>query len=417
MRVMRLSVHNIKRIQDVEIIPNEDANLIIVGGNNAQGKTTLLNCIMYPLAGKASIPDSILRDGAQSGLIELDLGELKAVLAVSKTGKSALTLTDAEGVQQKAPQTLLNKVYGSLTFDPLAFAGMNTKERAQVLRALVGLDTAELDGKRDTWFFERTNVNRKVKEKAAQLKGVPFHSGLPDEEVDFQELLDEQQRRQEENAELERKKSSRDRLLERNHERRAEIKRLQAELEEVQLALTKTERICETEAGDIARMEEFACDPAEITTRIQELSETNRKIRENQVREQLELEHGMWEGKSESLTEQIKGVDKEKAKALAAIQMPIPALSIDGDSILYQDQPFEECSGAEQLRVSVAIGAADNPELKVMLVRDGSLLDANNLLLLEELAKEHGFQIWIERVGEDKEATVILEDGLVKEES
>jgi hypothetical protein len=80
---------------------------------------------------------------------------------------------------------------------------------------------------------------------------------------------------------------------------------------------------------------------------------------------------------------------------------------------LYRGFPFEQASSAEQLRVSAAIGMALNPELKVMLIRDGSLLDAESLRLLSELAERADHQIWIERVSTGEEVSVVIEDGLV----
>ena len=41
---------------------------------------------------------------------------------------------------------------------------------------------------------------------------------------------------------------------------------------------------------------------------------------------------------------------------------------------------------------------AMKPDLEVMLIRDGSLLDDESLILLGEFAEENKFQIWLERV-------------------
>jgi hypothetical protein len=60
------------------------------------------------------------------------------------------------------------------------------------------------------------------------------------------------------------------------------------------------------------------------------------------------------------------------------------------------------------------MGFAQNPGLKVLLVRDGSLLDENSLNLLDQMARDHDGQVWIERVGEGDQCAVIIEDGVVK---
>jgi hypothetical protein len=82
--------------------------------------------------------------------------------------------------------------------------------------------------------------------------------------------------------------------------------------------------------------------------------------------------------------------------------------------VLYQGIPFIQGSAAEQLRVSMAIAMASNPKLKVILIRDGSLLDADNLKVIEEMARDKDFQVWIEAVRENGEIGIFIEDGMVK---
>ena len=54
-----------------------------------------------------------------------------------------------------------------------------------------------------------------------------------------------------------------------------------------------------------------------------------------------------------------------------------------------------------------------NPELRIAEIRDGSLLDDKTLAMIEEMAKEEDFQVWVEKVG-DSGVGVIIEEGEVK---
>lgn len=83
--------------------------------------------------------------------------------------------------------------------------------------------------------------------------------------------------------------------------------------------------------------------------------------------------------------------------------------------VLYQDIPLDQCSSAERLRVSVSIGLAMNPKLKVLLIRDGSLLDEDNLQMIATMAEKADAQVWIERVGDGEECSVVIEDGQVRD--
>lgn len=55
-----------------------------------------------------------------------------------------------------------------------------------------------------------------------------------------------------------------------------------------------------------------------------------------------------------------------------------------------------------------------NPQLKILLIRDGSLLDSSNLETISKMAEENDAQVWIERVGKGAECSVIISDGEVE---
>jgi hypothetical protein len=60
------------------------------------------------------------------------------------------------------------------------------------------------------------------------------------------------------------------------------------------------------------------------------------------------------------------------------------------------------------------MGLAANPTLRLILIRDGSLLDKHNLQMVGEMADAADAQVWLERVGEGEECSVVIEDGGVR---
>lgn len=107
---------------------------------------------------------------------------------------------------------------------------------------------------------------------------------------------------------------------------------------------------------------------------------------------------------------------EEQTALLASAKFPVPGLAFDAEGVTLDGIPFKQCSQGQALRVSVAIGLAANPKLKVLLVRDGSLLDAKGLQLLAEMAAAAEAQVFVERVGDGKECQVVIEDGHVRTE-
>lgn len=70
---------------------------------------------------------------------------------------------------------------------------------------------------------------------------------------------------------------------------------------------------------------------------------------------------------------------------------------------------------AQQLRASIAIASAMNPKLRVIRVRDGSLLDSDSMALLAGFAEANDMQVWVETVQSGRPGAIVIEDGQVQE--
>ncbi len=56
---------------------------------------------------------------------------------------------------------------------------------------------------------------------------------------------------------------------------------------------------------------------------------------------------------------------------------------------------------------------AANPKLRVLRIKDGSLLDEGNLALIGAMAEAGDYQVWIERVEESGTVGVVMHEGTV----
>lgn len=428
MKITRFQAENVKRLSVVEITP--DGNLVIVGGRNGQGKSSVLDSIMYALAGKKSIPSQPLRKGQKNGKVVIELDgdappHIHPPLIVTRTfaeGKpTQLEITTKDGYQAPSPQTILDEICGRIAFDPLSFTRLKPKEQADMLRELVGLDFTDLDRDHKRAFDERTNVNRDGKALKARFDGLEHFPDAPFEEVSVSELSEEQKRREQVNAA---NAGQRSRLAlfdaqiagqeKSERELEAEIARLMARLEE-----SKSKRaglLIDREAlmADLEKLVDEDID--EVRQKIISAGEVNRQVQANAARSQLEDELKRLRERSESLTKTLKEIDEAKSKAMAEAKWPVTGLGFNEDGVTFAGLPFEQASSAEQLRVSVAMGVAMNPTLRVWQIRDGSLLDTDSLALVAQMAEQHDAQVWIERVSDGAECSVIIEDGTVVHE-
>ncbi|HEX2100600.1 MAG TPA: hypothetical protein VHF69_08060, partial [Candidatus Synoicihabitans sp.] len=154
-------------------------------------------------------------------------------------------------------------------------------------------------------------------------------------------------------------------------------------------------------------------DEAPLRAKLAESAQKNQQVMANRTRSAALALVEQKAVAADALTAEIEAIDAQKANQLAEVKFPIDGLSFTEDGVTYNGLPFDQASSAEQLRVSVAIAAASNPKLGVMLVRDGSLMDDKSMTLLAELAQQHDVQVWVERVSQGSECSVIIEDGAV----
>ena len=408
MKIIALQAENVKRLKAVDITP--DGPMVVIGGQNAAGKSSLLDSIAYALGGKGHV--TIRLDGDHP---------LKIKRTFNDTGTTSLKVTTADGATPASPQTLLDGLCGRIAFDPLEFTRLSPQKQAETLRGLVGLDFAEHDAKRRGLFDERTGVNRDVKHTEARLDAAPQHGGIPDAEVsvaDLTTLLTEAQALNTAKTQAEHKANDAESgvvlatlSVKRTEEALAEAQRI------FDGEVARKTKLREEAARLTAEAEKLpACECQPLLDRMAAADTTNTQVRENRERKRLAAElAGLYE-KTEALTEAIKQLDTDKQDTLEATKWPVEGLGFAESGITFSGLPLEQASSAEELRISVAIGLALNPTLRVLLIRDGSLLDDNNLAMLAQMAAAADAQVWLERVGEGPECAVIIEDGHVKQE-
>jgi hypothetical protein len=292
---------------------------------------------------------------------------------------------------------MLDKLVGELSFDPLEFSKMDAKRQSEVLKKLVGLDFDSLNLNHRKCFDERTVVNREGKAMKARLDDMTKHDDAPDEEVSISELSGQYAKAVEKNQGM---------ILQ-QHELDNEVTEL-ASLKKRVAALGKS-----VKAREVALSKIKQSDTQAIKAKMDKAEATNARVRENRIYNEVDAQVSDLRKKSISLSDKIAGLVDEKAKLLANAKFPIKGLAIEEEGVTFQDIPFVQCSAAQRIRVSVAIGLAMNPKLRVLLIREGSLLDQKNLAAIAKMAETAKAQIWIERVSKGKECSIIIEDGSV----
>jgi DNA repair exonuclease SbcCD ATPase subunit len=411
-KIVQFTAENVKKLRAVQIKP--DGSLIVIGGKNAQGKSSVLDAIMAALGGKSYVPEKAVREGAKKGFVELDLGDLTVRRTFTASGGGTLTVSTKDGAKYSGPQKMLDALVGKISFDPLAFARMSEKDQINVLRSLTGLDFSDLQKSFETIYQERRDINRDIKKLEAQLQGMDVPDGSEAlEPVSIVDLVDELKKAQEQNRANDRIREELSTVTEDLMHLEERKKALLAELEEVTDRIKQAELTHQELLKKVDGLQDI--DVAAIQEKIEAAESINEQVKQYLQKRDILTQLEELRSQAEEKTKQLQDIEKEKRKRIEAVKLPVPGLFFDDEGIVYNGVPFSQASDAEKLRVSVALGLAMNPKLKVLLVKEGSLLDEDNLKLIAEMAEEAGAQVWLERVGEGKEMSVIIEDGQIKQ--
>lgn len=412
LRVVKLEVERFKRIRAVEITPDPNSSTVTIAGRNAQGKSSVIDAIWAALSGAAAVKGTSttrpIRDGENSARVTVDLGDI-VVTRTWSGEKTALKVESKDGAKYSSPQRMLDEMVGRLSFDPLAFASLPAKDQQSELLGLVELpfDPAVLAGQRKSAFDERTDAGRTVKQLKGQLDGFPeIGDDVPDEPVSVAALVAELDTARELEVSIE---VANDEIATARNIL-AETHRAISELHEKENRWL--EKLEETKARLAGLPDRIDIEP--IRSRIDNAETINAGVRRKQERQQVLDQLEDWREKQDALTARIADLDKTREAGLAAAEFPVPGLGFDDNGVTLDGVPFAQASAAEQLRVSVAMAMALNPKVRIIRITDGSLLDSENLALIEEMAGANGFQVWIERVDESGAVGVVIEDGEVK---
>lgn len=463
MKILRLQSNNVMRLVAVDITPAGD--MVIVGGKNGAGKSSVLNSIAMALGGQAMCPAEPIRAGEREAKIVVDLGDLvvtrkfsrdqthqpdcahlkvsgphdeRAVCNCTPTfgeTRSTLTVTNKDGARYPSPQAVLDRLLGTLTFDPLAFARDDAKRQAETLRQLVGLDTTAVEERRKEAFACRAMLKKTHAIKAAQLAALPFVKGAPDAEIPMEEVTAEMARAEElrkaaEEAEraVARQKDSiatatteRAKLGERIKDTRARIEELQKALDLLDSEQATVDTSIERSEATLVELRATALavraavpDAEELKRMLSNAEKVNGWVRANRAYVAAQSETERLLADIETKHQAVLAADEAKRAALAAVTFPVEGLGLSDDGVTFGGLPFAQASSSEQLRVSVAIGLALNPTLKVLLVRSGNLLDDDSLRAVGAQAEAAGAQVWVEWVTADAEGvSVMIEEGRV----
>lgn len=416
-KINELELENVKRIKAVKIEPTENG-LTIVGGNNNQGKTSVLDAIAWVLGGNKFKPSQPNREGSvlpPNLKITLNNG-----LIVTRTGKnSSLKVTDPEG--SKSGQQILNKLIGEMALNVPKFMASTPKEKANYLLNILGIgeELTKLEMQERKIYDDRRAIGQIALQKQKYADELQDYPDTPKELVSASELIKQQQTIMAHNAENQRKRMNQKSIYQEYKAAEGNVIALEAQLTEAKRKLDKLTDDLETANKDIVDLVDESTD--ELEENIKEIDAINVKVRANVDKERAtkEAEEAQQEYEDKSL--ELKKVREEKMHLLDSVQLPLPGLSIEEGEIVFNGQKWDNMSGSDQLKVSTAIVRKLNPNCGFVLLDKLEQMDLDTLKEFGEWLESEGLQAIATRVSIGDECSIIIDDGYAieteKEES
>lgn len=410
-KINKLEIENVKRIKAVKIEPTA-SGLTIVGGNNNQGKTSVLDSIAWALGGEKYRPSQPQREGSTippTLHIVLNNG-----LVVERKGKnSSLKVTDPSG--NKGGQQLLNELVEQLALDLPKFMESSGKEKAQTLLKIIGVgdQLAVLDQQEKEMYNKRLAIGQIADQKEKFAKEQPYYPDAPKELVSPSELIRQQQEILAKNGENQRKRDQVKKYEDSIYFLRQSVDGMKEQLAEEERKLKEAEenlRIAQTDATELQDE-----STVELEESIANIEEINRKVRANLDKDKAEEDAREYKNEYAELTKEIENTRNAKTDLLKTAELPLPELSVRDGELTYKGQQWDNMSGSDRLKVSTAIVRKLNPKCGFVLLDKLEQMDLQTLNEFGQWLEQEGLQAIATRVSTGGECSIIIEDGYVQD--
>lgn len=407
MKINKLEIENVKRVKAVktEFTPN---GLTVIGGNNNQGKTSILDAIAWALGGNKYKPSQAQRQGSVTPPhlhVVMNNG-----LIIERSGKnSTLKVIDPNG--KKGGQQLLNDFVEELAINLPKFMESTSKEKANTLLQIIGVGPKlqELEMKEGELYNERRTIGQIADQKKKFAEEQTYYPDAPHELVPVNELIKQQQDILARNGENQRKRDNLNSLEEQHTFQARKVSQLMEELEKEQAKLAELTEDVNVAKKSVSELKDKSTE--ELERNLAEIDEINRKVRANLDKDKAEEDANQYKDKYQELTRNIEAVRKEKADLLNSADLPLPELSVDNGELIYKGQKWDNMSGSDQLKVSTAIVRKLKPNCGFILLDKLEQMDVKTLEEFNQWLEKEQLQGIATRVSTGDECSIIIEDG------
>lgn len=409
-KINKLEIENVKRVKAVKIEPTANG-LTVIGGNNGQGKTSVLDSIAWALGGNKFKPSAAAREGSMIPPflhIVMDNG-----LVVERKGKNSdLKVIDPDG--NKAGQNLLDTFVEELALNLPKFMNSTNKEKANTLLQIIGVgeQLVALEKEEQDTYNRRHAIGQIADQKEKFAKEQDYYPEAPKDLVSASELIKEQQEILAKNGENQKKRQNLVSIQKMHDAAVDKVERLKREFSEAETELAKAISDLVTANKSVENLVDEST--AELEKSIQDIDDINRQVRANLDKEKAEEDAREYRTQYDSLSTELKDIRQKKTDLLLNADLPLPGLSVEDGDLTYNGFKWDNMSGSDQLKVATAIVRKLNPQCGFVLLDKLEQMDQESLKEFGNWLEAEDLQAIATRVSTGEECSIIIEDGYIK---
>jgi len=425
---MKVSEINISNFKNIEIASIELNNHIhVISGKNGAGKSSVIEAMMDAIIGKTNmgkVPQRKIKKGSDSATIEVvlatDSGELVVQRKITAKGVY-LKARRSDGT--KVTQTDLSNLLNNATINITRLLTMKPSEQIDFIKEVAGIDTEQVEDEYRRLYAERRmlkqilNETRAVFEAMGEVEEVA-HIDVSEVQKELSEAMQHNQAIDREINEISIKEAKITSLESAIDDGVAQIEELQERIDKIK----EKNKERKTQIGALKKEIKAAkprkrIDVAGLNAKMAEASEINKRA--DRYQEFLDAEKKVLDAEVAVSNVAVKMEEKlsERQAIIEKGKLPFKNIGLDKElGLTISGIPFAEMSTAQKIRVMSRIYIESNPELKVIYIQDGSLLDDHTLSQITEMSDMKDFQFLIEVVGEQEGAIVMREGHVVTDE-
>lgn len=400
MKIIALVSENFKRLNAHVVM---DGKSVTIEGKNGVGKSSFIDAIWVALTGK-DIPAEPIKQGEKSARIEIkvkaDDGTQFIVERKFLPSGGTLAVKTAEGHKFASPQKFLDDKIGRISFDPFEFINKPPREQKKFLMDLLGIDLTDIDNNKKALLIQKDELAKQYQMLKAELDKLPAITDELKEKNTTQiiEKFRDANVKKEHIKQLESQKA----ILE------TRIKEFSEKLNAIKIEHARVEK----ELMDFHDSNLDLLSLNDLQAEIAAINEHNEKVKQQQIILNKTAELSIIKAAGQAKSKDIKNLEEARTTMITNAKMPLDGLEFSEDGLTYQGLPFteEQLSTAKLIEAGIRISMALNPSLRIMRIKDGSLLDSETLNIIKKAAHDNDYQIFIERVSDSKEIGFIIEE-------